>query len=424
MPNSDLSSVPVATDRFVWLRRLNARLSVWAASLSWWRMIALGLITLIAGSIISDHLQLSHRSKREVRKVSVSVDDSGKKTSEAAPPCKPKHVIIGGKTAIVITESGCTPAAPAGAASGAASGASATDSDVPIKIEIPPDSDPQDKEDVDEDVITTTQHTLGGWIGDILSALLVAFFAYLVAAKIVVRKAAESDAKVQIATDATERESMQRQLVQSRLKLLQAQVEPHFLFNTLGAIDFLIETDPRRASGMQKLLISYLRAALPQMREESSTLGRELALIRPYLELLKLRIEDRLEYEIQVPAGLESTIFPPMMLQTLVENAIKHGIEPKPEGGRVRVSAQVVDGQLQVEVADTGVGLQHGHVFAAAAAPGTGLGLDNIRNRLSMLYPGQSSLMLIGDDNGTTARISIPYQTRSKQQNGEQATHV
>lgn len=395
-------SMPTRPDRYTWLRRLNAGLSAWAASLSWWRMIALALIVLIAGSWISEHLRLSHGTKRVVTKTQVA-----KQPVDTSAPCKSKNILIGGKTAVVITETGCTPvpAAPA------TSGASAADSaEAPIRIEIPASRNADDEEDTDEEVTLTTERTLGGWIGDVLSALLVAFFAYLIAAKVIMRKTAESDAKLHVANAAAEREAMQRQLVQARLKLLQAQVEPHFLFNTLAAVDYLIETDPRRASEMQKLLISYLRAALPQMRQESSTLGRELALIRPYLELLKLRIEDRMRYEIKVPAGLESTIFPPMVLQTLVENAIKHGIEPKPEGGQVTVSAQVVDGQLRVEVADTGVGLHHGHVYAASTS-GTGLGLDNIRNRLALLYPGSSSLDLhAGNPVGTVAVLVIPYQ--------------
>ncbi len=374
--------MPVASDRYAWLRRLNAGLSAWAAGLSWWRMVALALIVLIAGSWISEHLQLSHRTLREVRKTQVAKQPDG-----TPAPCKTKNVLIGGKTAIVITETGCTPVP----ATPAASGASATDSvEPPIRIEIPASPDTDDADSTDEEVSLTTERTLGGWIGDVLSALLVAFFAYLVAAKVIVRKTAESDAKLQVANAAAEREAMQRQLVQARLKLMQAQVEPHFLFNTLAAVDYLIETDPKR--------------------QESSTLGRELALIRPYLELLKRRIEDRLQYEINVPAGLESTIFPPMVLQTLVENAIKHGIEPKPEGGRVTVSAQVVDGQLHVEVADTGIGLHQGHIYAASTS-GTGLGLDNIRSRLALLYPGSSSLELhAGDPLGTVAVLVIPYQ--------------
>jgi sensor histidine kinase YesM len=121
---------------------------------------------------------------------------------------------------------------------------------------------------------------------------------------------------------------------------MQAQVEPHFLFNTLASIDHLIETDPKpRASQMQKNLIALLRASMPTMREANSEgrpprdLGRELAVIRPYLEILKVRMEERLTTEIDVPDGLLSAEFPPMMIQTLVENAIKHGLEPKPEGG-------------------------------------------------------------------------------------------
>ena len=369
-------------------------------------MIALALLALIAGSWISEQLQLSHQTHREVRRTITQrtvTSADGSAAPDTVPPCKQERVLIGGKTRILITEAGCKPAAAA----------SADEAQVPIRIEVPPKDLSVMDDNADEEVSLTTERTWGGWVGDILSALLVAFFAYLVAAKIVVRKAAESDAKLQVAQAAAERETMQRQLVQARLKLLQAQVEPHFLFNTLAAVDYLIETDPKRASEMQKLLISYLRAALPQMRQESSTLGRELALIRPYLELLKLRIEDRLSYDIQVPAGLESTVFPPMVLQTLVENAIKHGIEPKPEGGRVTVSAQVVDGRLCVEVADTGVGLQHGHVFAASTA-GSGLGLDNIRSRLAMLYPGKSCLELrAGDPQGTVASLSIPYQSEA-----------
>jgi hypothetical protein len=382
-----------------WAKRLNATLSAWAASLSWWRMILLSLIVFIAASWISDSLQLSHRVTHKVVKAKVVKD--GDATDGSGKPCKAKKIVIGGKQAIVITEAGCKSATPASGADEPA-----------IKIEVPSSTDATEDggDTADEETTTVTQSTLGGWIGDVVSALLIAFFAYLAAAKIIVRKTAESEARVQVATDSAEREALGRQLVQARLKLLQAQVEPHFLFNTLAAVDYLIETDPKRASEMQKVLISYLRAALPQMRQESSTLGRELALIRPYLELLKLRIEDRLSYDIQVPAGLESTVFPPMVLQTLVENAIKHGIEPKPEGGRVTVSAQVVDGQLHVEVSDTGVGLNLGHIYAANTQ-GTGLGLDNIRNRLALLYPGASSLDLrAGVPVGTVVSLAIPYQ--------------
>ena len=171
---------------------------------------------------------------------------------------------------------------------------------------------------------------------------------------------------------------------------MQAQVEPHFLFNTLASIDHLIETDPARASTMQKNLIALLRASMPTMREAGDggprDLGRELAVIRPYLEILKVRMEERLHTEIDVPDGLLSAEFPPMMIQTLVENAIKHGLEPKPEGGRLSVRAEIVHGKLAVTVADTGLG------FGKAATAGTGVGLANIRERLQLLYGSKATL--------------------------------
>ena len=288
------------------------------------------------------------------------------------------------------------------------------------RITISVGSDDEEATSNDEGETTTRgaiKKTLSGWIGDIFSAALIALFAYLIAAKIIVRRTAEADAKLRVATDSADHEAMQRQLVQARLKLLQAQVEPHFLFNTLAAVDYLIETDAKRASVMQKTLISYLRAALPQMRQESSTLGREITLIRAYLQLLKLRIEDRLEFDIKVAPNLESAVFPPMVLQTLVENAIKHGIEPKPEGGRITVQAEIIDGQLRVDVVDTGVGLPDGDIFGArqdSSGASAGLGLDNIRNRLAMLYPGASRMELrSGHEGGTLVRLSIPYQPQT-----------
>jgi LytS/YehU family sensor histidine kinase len=279
------------------------------------------------------------------------------------------------------------------------------------------------RDDDDDDRLISKQIvTFRGIVGDLAGAILVILFAYLAAAKIVVKKVAQADAKVRTAVDAAEREAMERQLVQARLQVLQAQVEPHFLFNTLAAVDYLIETEPPRASRMQKALITYLRGALPQMRQESSTLGREMRLIRSYLELIKMRIEDRLEVEIAVPEGLESAEFPPMMLQSLVENSIKHGIEPKADGGKVRVAAGVQNAQLWVEVSDTGVGVPDGDLLDGPTS-GTGIGLQNIRERLAMLYPGKSRLMLRSDPaTGTLVRISVPYQVGPEVVAAEHAT--
>ncbi len=392
-PHSDSS--PSRGSLIDWLAGVNAQVSQWASSVSWWRLMVLFLVIVIAGSIIGDLLHLKHDRVRVASKE------------------KDVIVTIGGRDGIKITkgpkgDAVVVPRAPPEppGVSGAAERAEAAASDAEDLLKNTGRSNDDDEENtVDRQVLTAR-----GVLGDIAGVVMVMFFAYLAAAKIVVRKVAQADAKVRTAVDAAEREAMERQLVQARLQVLQAQVEPHFLFNTLAAVDYLIETEPPRASRMQKALITYLRGALPQMRQESSTVGRELRLIRSFLELIKMRIEDRLEVEIAVPEGLESADFPPMMLQSLVENAIKHGIEPKPEGGKVRVAAGVQNAQLWVEVSDTGVGVPDGDLLDGPTS-GTGIGLQNIRERLAVLYPGKSRLMLRSDPaTGTVVRITVPYQ--------------
>ena len=222
--------------------------------------------------------------------------------------------------------------------------------------------------------------------------------------KVVLGGKKKAERRAQVATATAAEESLKRQLVEAQLKMMQAQVEPHFLFNTLASVDYLIETDPRTASKMQKNLIQYLRAALPQMREGSTTLGKEVQLCRAFLEILKFRMEDRLQYSVIVPQGLQSAQFPPMMLQSLVENSIKHGLEPKPEGGALTISADIANGRLRVTVADTGLG------FAVAAQPGTGVGLANVRERLAALYGGAARLSIEANSpSGTIVTIEVPY---------------
>src|SRR5437867_2350073 len=184
-----------------------------------------------------------------------------------------------------------------------------------------------------------------------------------------------------------------------------AQDEPHFLFNPLASIDHLIEVGPPRASRMQKNLIALLRASMPAMREKATNLGRELEVVRPYLEILKVRMEGRLQAQVNVSEGLYSADFPPMMLQSLVENAIKHGLEPKADGGSLTVSAEVAHGKLHVSVADTGVG------FARAATAGTGTGLSNIRERLKLIYGNAAELRITPNaPTGTRVTIVVPYK--------------
>src|SRR5256885_2497565 len=159
------------------------------------------------------------------------------------------------------------------------------------------------------------------------------------------------------ATHRAETEQLERTVLEARMEALQAQIEPHFLFNPLASIDQLIQTDPPRASKMQQSLIRYLRSAMPQMREgRRPTLGQQVNLCSAFLEIMAVRMEGRLQPVMSVPEGLKSAVFPSLMLQTLVENAIKHGLEPKAEGGKLEITADVGDGQLAVHVRDTGTG--------------------------------------------------------------------
>jgi signal transduction histidine kinase len=243
-------------------------------------------------------------------------------------------------------------------------------------------------------------------LGDYLPNLAFLFIIVSAAIKIAYAGRVKAEAKAAEAQEMADAESLKRQVVEARMAAMQAQVEPHFLFNTLASIDHLIEVDPPRASRMQKNLIALLRASMPAMREAATTLGRELQVVRPYLEILKVRMEDRLRAEINVAEGLYSADFPPMMLQSLVENAIKHGLEPKPEGGTLRVEAEVAHGKLVVSVADTGVG------FGRAATVGTGTGLNSIRERLKLIYGPQAELRIAENSpTGTRVSVVVPYKT-------------
>ena len=249
-------------------------------------------------------------------------------------------------------------------------------------------------------------------IGDFLMQLTTLLVVASAIIKYTYKGTKQAEVKAAQATETAEAESLKRQVVEARMAAMQAQVEPHFLFNTLASIDHLIETDPARASVMQKNLIALLRASMPTMREAAGSgqsvrdLGREIAVIRPYLEILKVRMEERLTTDIAVPEGLMSAEFPPMMIQTLVENAIKHGLEPKAEGGHLRVAAEIVHGKLQMTVADTGLG------FGKAATAGTGVGLANIRERLQMLYGAKASLTVAENQpSGTVVTVTVPYKS-------------
>jgi signal transduction histidine kinase len=194
---------------------------------------------------------------------------------------------------------------------------------------------------------------------------------------------------------------LERGRIEAQLKLLQAQIEPHFLFNTLANLDALIATDPPRARAMLGHLNDYLRATLAAARKERNSLEEEFALLRNYLEVLAIRMGARLRYELALPEALASLQVPPMLLQPLVENAVKHGLEPKVEGGSVKVSAREERGRLVLEVADSGLG-EHG-------SSGSGVGLANLRERLAAAFGGLAQVRAGANPaGGYTVTLSLP----------------
>jgi hypothetical protein len=208
------------------------------------------------------------------------------------------------------------------------------------------------------------------------------------------------------AAHAAEQQRLQldQRMEEARLQVLQAQIEPHFLFNTLATVRRLYQTNRAAAASMLDNLMRYLAVALPQMRSTESTLGRETALAEAYLNIQRIRMGRRLSFAIDVAPKLANAKLPPMMLLTLAENAIKHGLNPLPEGGFIRISARVEAQELRVHVADSGQGFRH--------TAGGGTGLANIRARLAALY-GRAAQLSVAHNKprGVTATIALPYAT-------------
>jgi hypothetical protein len=210
--------------------------------------------------------------------------------------------------------------------------------------------------------------------------------------------------KVAAAQSATEKE-----LTVAKLSLLHAQVEPHFLYNTLASAQILTRSDAAKADAMLGNLITYLRHSLPRPGDDLSTLGVELERAHAYLDILKIRMGARLQLQLDVPAHLRGMNFPPMMLQTLVENAIKHGLEPQSGGGTVWILAREVTGDARmpfggvaVTVADDGRGF-------SSEGGGTGIGLRNVRERLRLAYGASASFNIVANfPSGVAATISVP----------------
>ena len=213
----------------------------------------------------------------------------------------------------------------------------------------------------------------------------------------------EALARHQALDFALERSELECQAVEARLRLLQAQVQPHFLFNTLANVRALVKAGSPQAPAVLDSLIAYLRAAMPGLADTGGTVARELDLVRAYLELMHMRMPDRLQFSVHADVEALALRCPPMALLTLVENAVRHGIDPAEEGGRIDVSVTMREGRCIARVVDTGVGLQDG-------GAGTGTGLANLRERLRLVF-GDAQVRLAGNTpHGAFAELEFPAQ--------------
>jgi signal transduction histidine kinase len=242
---------------------------------------------------------------------------------------------------------------------------------------------------------------MDGWTHLTFAGLLLAPWTALAA---IVRQK-EAFARGQTLAFALERSELERQALDARLHLLQAQVAPHFLFNTLANVQALVDAGSPHASPVLRSLIQYLRAAVPLLHESAASIERELQLVRPYLELMQMRMPDRLHYSMNVDSAALQVRCPPTTLLTLVENAVRHGIDPSEEGGRIDIDIARTGERCVVRVTDTGVGLH-------PSANGLGTGLATLRERLHLIFGDRAQLRLVaGVPRGVTVEVDMPAQT-------------
>jgi signal transduction histidine kinase len=425
-----------------WLHRGFDATATWVTQMSWWKFLVFAVLMLIAGSILQDELfssspvqeeSIRSNNKRKGGDTNIVIDDSGihfnprgkirnKDTDKAdAGVDENGEPIVAPAEPAEPTEptAPATPAVPAVPAAPGSKGGKITSPAVPalptlpgeeVHIELPPQIGEELSNAIEEAVDDAAEQKVARyhgqastWFRSFVTLLVLALFG----TKALMGSKKRAEAETLTANAAAERESMQRQLSEAKMQMMQAQVEPHFLFNTLASVEHLIETDPPRASAMQRSLIKYLRAVLPQMRDNAliTNLGREADMVLAYLNLLKMRMEERLTVDFDIPDGLRTAAFPPMMLQSMVENAIKHGLEAKPAGGTLKVRADVAHNKLRVIVSDDGMG------FGAVPSDGTGLGLMTIRERLKLLHGDQGQLLIAANSpSGVVATIEVPYR--------------
>lgn len=426
--NQILSGLSIAFDKT----------ATWVGKLSWWKFFLFAILLFISGDIIQDALSPNDTSSsqhKSVPKKRASAEESARrtiKTDEANFEIdntgirikKPEHMSSGKRVDIngdgweVVDEQAEKITEKIEGAvdtnkkteknSDSLPGITIGKDDVHIRLpkelakEIQAELD-KAKADAAEEATTEEKTKSSKWFKNFIALLVFGLFGMkaLMGGKV----RAEEQAKV--ANAAAEREALLRQVSEAQMQMMQAQVEPHFLFNTLASVEYLIETDPPRAAAMQRSLISYLRAVLPQMRENAAktNLGREADIVKSYLQLIKMRMEERLNIDFVMPEDLRSASFPPMMLQSVVENAIKHGLEVKAESGTLQFRAEILGEKLRVTVKDDGLG------FGAVPSNGTGLGLQNIKERLKLIYKDSAQLIITANQpSGVCVAIEIPYE--------------
>jgi hypothetical protein len=199
-----------------------------------------------------------------------------------------------------------------------------------------------------------------------------------------------------------ERSEFERNALDARLRLLQAQVEPHFLFNTLANIRELVDAGSPQASSVLASLIAYLRAVVPRLQDSETTVEHEINLARAYLEVMHMRMPDRLQFTLHADQAALALHCPPMTVLTLVENAVRHGVDPSEEGGRIDVRVRMQNGRCRIEVTDSGVGLTD-------VGDGLGTGLGNLSERLQLAFAGQARLRLVPlEPHGVCAEVEFP----------------
>jgi hypothetical protein len=409
-----------------WLSKAFDQTAAWVTTLSWWKFFLFAMITMTAGAILQDTL-FSTEERVVVHKkhtpnktngtkhiidgdTNVEIDGTGIHIRKNSPNGKDKPIEID-ENGIQTAKDGIDEASKSKPATPAASspmGLEIGENDIHIKL--PPEISQKISDEIQNAVadaadeeMKTYQKNSTKWFVNFVMLLVFGLFGM----KALMGGKVRADEKAKEANSIAEKEALLRQVSEAQMQMMQAQVEPHFLFNTLASVEYLIETDPPRAAAMQRSLISYLRAVLPQMRENGATtnLGREADMVKSYLDLLKMRMEERLEIDFTMPEGLRSASFPPMMLQSLVENAIKHGLEVKAEGGRLQFRAEVAHNKLRVTVTDNGLG------FGAKPSNGTGLGLQNIRERLKLIYKEKAQMIITPNQpTGVCVTIEIPYE--------------